>query len=416
MTSSYRLFGFAVLLAFVGCVGEVVPGEGLDGGRPGGDGGDGSGFDGGSGGGAGDGGLPQDGGDGGGGGSDGGNPSLRGAFVAIGYAARTTISCDDGRTWIANQSGDDNLRCFEPQPDGGNGDCDHKYEPGRGITFGNGTFLANFGWGDPGTLRRSTDGVNWQVVERGKTYASSAYGNGRFVAINNETSVSVNGGTAWTSVYTPANSNVRRGAFGGADGGVFVLVADGPYAARSVDGLTWTAATTLPSNCGQNIQWSGGIASANGALVMVGGNGYACRSTDNGATWVGVSMGGSVTGRLVHTGTVYQTYGTSPSGQSVRFQSVDGLSWTTTPLQLRVRNADGSVTLSNNGPLIGPVARSGSGAWVGVNEGWQVWYEQQRFYRSDDGVIWEQLAPGTFAPSHPMTHIIWAETLTSACP
>jgi hypothetical protein len=37
---------------------------------------------------------------------------------------------------------------------------------------------------------------------------------------------------------------------GGFEGGVFVLVADGPHVARSLDGLSWTPATTLPPTGG----------------------------------------------------------------------------------------------------------------------------------------------------------------------
>jgi len=40
-----------------------------------------------------------------------------------------------------------------------------------------------------------------------------------------------------------------------------------------------------------------------------------------------------------------------------------------------------------------------------VRGGWQVWYDQQRFYRSADGVRWETLAAGSYVGSHPINFI-----------
>jgi hypothetical protein len=52
--------------------------------------------------------------------------------------------------------------------------------------------------------------------------------------------------------------------------------------------------------------------------------------------------------------------------------------------------------------VIGPVARSPEGTFVAANDGWMVWYEQQRFYRSEDGVAWETLPADAFVGSHPI--------------
>lgn len=54
-------------------------------------------------------------------------------FVAIGHVTRSIVSCDDGRTWVANRSDNDEIRCFTSAPDGGSADCDHRYGAGRGI-------------------------------------------------------------------------------------------------------------------------------------------------------------------------------------------------------------------------------------------------------------------------------------------
>ena len=54
---------------------------------------------------------------------------------------------------------------------------------------------------------------------------------------------------------------------------------------------------------------------------------------------------------------------------------------------------------------LGPVARSPAGTFVGVNAGWQQWYDKQIFLRSTDGLTWTALAKSKFTPSHPMTRI-----------
>ena len=43
-------------------------------------------------------------------------------FVAQGHLGRLMVSCDDGHTFVANQSADDNEECWGPD---GVPDCDH---------------------------------------------------------------------------------------------------------------------------------------------------------------------------------------------------------------------------------------------------------------------------------------------------
>ena len=94
-------------------------------------------------------------------------------FVAQGLMGRLTVSCDDGHTWIANQSWDlagDALVCGSTEPVdcyadsstcsylGWNGcvtgTCDCLHHPGfsKGVAYGNGHFVATFGWGHPGSV------------------------------------------------------------------------------------------------------------------------------------------------------------------------------------------------------------------------------------------------------------------------
>ena len=344
-----------------------------------------------------------------------------GLFVAIGHVNRSTISCDDGRTWVANQSDNDGIRCFTSAPDGGSSDCDHKYGSGRGIAWSPASgFVGNWGWGDPGVIRKSRDGLTWNVVDRGSNFSSMAVGNdGTLFATSRSGKVSRNAGETWTSAGTAdlqANGqavwNVRRGGAGGTGAGVFVVVADSNTAMVSSDATTWRAPQTYPSTCGASIQWEGGVASGNGVLVILGGDGVACRSTDNGATWTAHQTGGTIDSRLVWTGTEFVSWG-SVSNQRRLIRSPDGMTWTSTATASR-RNG---VPVAGGGPLIGAVARSPSGTFVAANGGWQTWYTSQRFFRSTDGVTWDELPMTAFVGSHPIQHIAWGEgARSSACP
>lgn len=344
-----------------------------------------------------------------------------GLFVAIGHVTRSTVSCDDGLTWVANQSGNDAIRCFTSAPDGGSADCDHKYGAGRGLAWTpQSGFVGNWGWGDPGVIRKSFDGVTWTEVDRGSNFASMAVGtDGTLFAASRSGKVSRNGGDTWAAAGTAnlqANGmavwNVRRGGAGGTGAGVFVVVADSNTAMVSADLSTWRAPQTYPSTCGANIQWEGGVASGNGVLVILGGDGVACRSTDNGLTWTAHQTGGSIDSRLLWTGSEFITWGTVSNQRRV-LRSADGLAWTSAATSLRRNGAP----VSGNGPLIGAVARSPSGTFVAANGGWQTWYASQRFFRSADGVTWDELPQASFVGSHPIQHIVWGVgPRPAACP
>ncbi len=422
---------FAVAVVLMGCGSGSTGGSGGSGAGSGG----GSGVGGASGGGTGGaGGSSTGGGTGGAGGSQTGGGSggaggggtvdagVLNAFVAIGYAGRTTVSCDDGLSWVGNQSEDDQMVCFTtaPLPDGGSSDCDHHYRPGRGIAAGNGWFVATFGWGDPGGVRRSRDGITWQTTLSGTTFAGLVHGNGKFLAASRQPRVSHDDAATWDAGGVPqlmngatTISNVRRAGFGG-DAGVFVVVGE-DGAARDVmvsatNGATWTRPSTLPAGCGAAMQWEGGIVDGNGTLVMVGGDGTVCRSADNGVTWTSVSLGQTIGSRLIWTGTEFMVWG----GNKL-FRSANGVTWVSMATSLKITLADGG--MQNAALDLGPVARSPNGTFVGVNGGWQQWYDKQLFLRSTDGLAWTSLPKNKYTASHPMTHIVWGPAQRSAvCP
>ncbi|HEY1088201.1 MAG TPA: hypothetical protein VGE37_10920, partial [Archangium sp.] len=89
----------------------------------------------------------------------------------------------------------------------------------------------------------------------------------------------------------------------------------------------------------------------------------------------------------------------------------DGTSWTSSNTQTRVGSA------LSGGPRLGAVAMSDAGTFVGVKGGWQVWYEQQRFYRSTDGLIWDELPEASAKRSHPITAMTFGTARrSSVCP
>lgn len=318
-----------------------------------------------------------------------------GVFVAQGYVGRTTISCDDGRSWIANESMDDALRC-------GSVDCDH--HPGRamGVVHDEGGFVAAWGWGASGSVERSADGRAWETTMSGPTFGGVAAGIGRVLLGSRAPRVSSDAGATWTSAGTPSLEawNVRRAGFVGSEGGRFLLVAEDARESDLAisDGTgAWWGASSFPNECGQAIQNDGGIAAIGDTMVIVGGDGVACRSTDGGTTWRSTSIGTTITSRVVQTPTALWVWG---GGRL--FSSTDGERWTATP------TVPASV-------VIGAVARGPSGTLVAVNGGWDQWYERQRFYRSEDGVRWTELEAGRYARSHPIHAITYGEVDAEAC-
>lgn len=354
------------------------------------------------------------------------------AFVAMGHMGRTAVSCDDGQSWVYDRSYDlegapevcgvaGPITCFsgtacdfmrgemcETSP---SCDCDHHPGAGNGIAYGDGAFVATWGWGPPGSVRRSTDGINWTNVVDGTTYGGVAFGQGHFVVGDRSPRVS-DDGTTWidggdADLQAPNGSavwNVRRIGFADVDGGRFLIAGesgDNRDLLISRDaGETWERPTTLPASCASGVSNSGGIAGGNGTILVLGRTGAYCRSSDGGDTFVEGDLGSEVRGQLVFDGTHFVTW-----SRGTVHRSTDAVTWTSAPTS--PANLD-----------LGPVAHHAStGTFVAVRGGWQRWYADQEFYRSTDGTNWETLAPGTFTGGHPMRFIAagWVDVSTE-CP
>jgi len=317
-------------------------------------------------------------------------------FLAQGHYGRTTISCDDGRTWIQDKSEDDGVRCFEAGLD-----CDHDAFAGRGIAHGEQTFVLTWGWGAPGSVVRSEDAAMFEtVLGDTPTFADVAFGNGRFVANNGTTQISDDLGKTWSpGGPLGIDINTRAIEFFPHDAGWFVVTGEsGEQRAitRSPDGITWTPASTRPPQCGGYVI---GLAYGSGVGVIASGNGHVCRTTDGGDTWEYVQVAPDLSSPPVWTGSEFFVY----QGSTLH-RSADGQAWQSEPI------APGDAS-------IGPIARSPDGTFVAANAGWMVWYEQQKFFRSEDGVNWEVLPADAFTGSHPIYFMAHGEVAPGAgCP
>ena len=329
------------------------------------------------------------------GGAGGAHPGLVPMFVAQGHVGRTMISCDRGKTWVANRSDDDTAVCFE-----NNFDCDHGPGAANGVVWGDGWFYGTFGWGQPGSVRRSHDGVTWEKVVNDTTFGGMAFGGGKILAGSRYPRLSSDAGATWTELAeVPLDIwNIREVGFAGYETGRFVLVGndgDKRQIAVSADGGKGWTLPAVPDDCNVSFYRAGGIAFGNGVLLITDGGAHVCRSVDGGATWKAADAGGAIESQLLWTGKEFMGWG----GGTLR-RSADGLSWKAQP-----------ITPSVN---IGPAAVSDDGALVASGGGWNTWYAAQKFYRSDDGVTWQELPAGDFVGSHPITAITFGWGAPSA--
>jgi hypothetical protein len=350
-------------------------------------------------------------------------------FVAQGQVGRTTISCDDGKTWVGNRSWDlegDPLLCGMKQTsvcDTGtcsysvSGQCKQEMccndtpDISKGVIFGNGVFVATWGWGQPGAVRTSTDGLAWTTTHPNDSFGGIAFGGGRFVVASRSPFWSSDG-TAWTAGQTADFRNldgstmwsVRRFAYASyKGGGRFVAVASGntdrDMLVSADGGQNWKRPTTIPATCALSVSTYGGIVSGNDVIVIVDQAANACRSTDGGDTWSVVPTGlTEVLSHGVWDGKQFLFWGDN----AYMISSPDGVAWTKTKMATPLR--------------LGPVALGASGTFVAVQNVWDG-YAKQHFLRSTDGLTWQTLPTTAFVQSHNIFYIAFGYADPSAaCP
>ncbi len=273
-------------------------------------------------------------------------------FVAAGWHGRRIMSCDLGRTWIADQI------------DGNPGEVDDWHRPytPRNLAYGDGTFVFLTGWGQNGQVLVSQNGIDWEKRPMPSFYGGVGYDDGRFIVVGNIGAIQVSDdrGDTWEGDYSvPQPSNMRAASV---FDGVWVAGADGIVETYLSDGV-WRRLNSCEGARHGSLGLSGGFAAGLGILVSVGDNGDTCAldivsGEDLGAGRIGTN----VSGRPTFDGDTIVV----SSGNSL-YRTIDGISWTSHSLP--------------TGVAFDLIARAESGTYVGIREG-------GTYYYSDDGEQW----------------------------
>lgn len=357
-------------------------------------------------------------------------------WIAQGHVGRTIMSCDDGRTWIQDRAfdaeGDVDAcgevqanRCFDPNGgtcrflDGescrtsSGCDCDHSPGAGRGIAYGGGWFVATWGWGPVGGIRISRDGRSWTKVVDDTVFAGLQYVGGRFVTGSRDPMVADDprswrqGGSAELVTNDGRRIWNPRTLFGLDHGSGLVLLTGESGSAHGLMvsddfGDSWWTPNEMPTGCGAR---SVGAAAGDGVIIWVGRE-LVCRSTDGGRSFEAGASDLDARAGPIWDGREFKLW-----RRGTAFRSPDGITWTSVPLTGPDLGTGGAGDFSVVGRS--PV----TGNYVAVNGGWQQWYEDQRFYRSENGIDWERLDGSDTVGSHPIQELSfgWVDA-TADCP
>ena len=197
-----------------------------------------------------------------------------GLFVATAYSSGTNrvMTSPNGITWTSRSD------ALNPQ---------YGSDNWFSVTYGNGLFVAvsSTSGGSSGKVMTSSDGITWTTRNANpvaNTWYSVTYGNGLFVAVagsgTNRVMTSTDGIT-WTARSAAENNTWRDVTYGG---GLFVALAqDGTNRVMtSTDGITWTARSAAEANSWQKISYG------NGMFVAVASDGTnRIMSSTDGITW-----------------------------------------------------------------------------------------------------------------------------------
>jgi hypothetical protein len=326
-------------------------------------------------------------------------------FVASGYGARTITSCDDGKTWIAdNVYNPTTGECGSPTP------CNRSHQDltEKGLAYGNGIFMQIVGWGAGPSVNISRNGVDWKLVKI-PTNLLRIDSNLVFLTEPTPHFVAVMGyrgycaesvdGEIWNACpAAPMYQSSLREAGGG--GPAIGGGGDNPMVFSFDSAKTWSTSPecAFRSEFG-NLGQEGGIMWGHDTLVVVNTGGSWCRTNDLGKTWQTGKFDGGAVGKASFSGGKFW----APNGQYAH-SSEDGMTWTRTdfkPTTVKIHQ----------------MARGDSGTYVGVERlgsTGEVSKEPSRFYRSEDGVNWTM---STAAAGTMLRRVVFGYGLPSAqCP
>ncbi|WP_213521931.1 LamG-like jellyroll fold domain-containing protein [Nonlabens sp.] len=261
----------------------------------------------------------------------------------------TPTPCNAGSLWTSQTSAADNLW--------------------RGVTYGNGLYVAVASSGAGNRVMTSPDAITWTTQNSvvANLWRDVTYGNGLFVAVAGSGSgnrvMTSPDGINWTSRTSAADIVWNRVTYGN---GLFVAVA-GTGANRvmtSPDGITWTAQNAAALNVWNDVVYGNGLfvavsntGSSNRVMTSPDGINWTSRMSAADNSWNDITYGNGLFVAVAQTGTGNRVM-TSP----------DGITWTA---QLSAEdNVWLSVTYGNG--LFVAVAGSGS----------------NRVMTSPDGVTW----------------------------
>ena len=277
-------------------------------------------------------------------------------FMAYGHGIHTTLSCDDGRSWVENR--------FEQETDD---DFTHDATAAHDLLFADGWFVIQIGWGGPGRIRRSADGVSWEETfaqTEGVSLWGGASGGGVFVfGEGRRTRRSVDGAATWEpdAPVEPSASHMQIG-WGDYEGGRFVVAGDAAILWSDDGGASWHPAE-VPAGALGCLANKRGPVFGGGVFVINSSHGDVCRSDDGGRTWTASHLGTDDVGVPLWDGSAFWIYRYA----GIR-RSADGIVWETVEPR-------GSVTRFD------ALARSETtGTWLAISGG--------NLYRSADGIEW----------------------------
>jgi len=325
-------------------------------------------------------------------------------IMAVGHMRSSMYSCDGGESWVGYRSANDQLRCWDRDAD--DFDCDHDSTSMLGVTYGDQGFMMTTGWGQPGQVEVTTDALNYSVVDQGSTWAGVSYGNGVYILHSRRPIVSNDGGANWfdggQANYTPFNA--RRIEFIDQGQGYFLAQAQSGDVRDALisrdNGLTWESPNQMPESCS-----NGTIAYSDNVALIIAED--ICRSTDQGENWTVIDAGASMGNHVVYAQNEFYIYNTV---SNQRHKSNDGLTWQTETFTLG-DSSDNSFRLSR------VYYNKDMNRFISINQGWQSWYENTRYFYSDDGLSWSEVPRNSAgAPhAHPVRAVAMGYLPASSC-
>lgn len=318
-------------------------------------------------------------------------PTQVAMLIMQGHMGRTTVSCDGGRHWLGERSFDEGKYVCWTTGAEYNVECDHHYGAGRGVGGSGGAVIANFGWGTPATFYRSVNGFDWEEVHtfRAGLQGVNPTGDG-FIMVSNQ-SKSTDHGLTWTDGAGENLSGVsigivrRSGYLAAYD--AYLLIGDDGALVSMDRGTTWWAPETWPTVCHESAV---GMGSSDGVAVVPTSTGEICVSHDGMQNWEIVTLETKPSVMIMAEGRYHAWNST------LHMMSDDGVTWT-------------SETLTPSGITIGATAYDPSHkTFASVRGGWSHWYDQQRFYVSEDGTNWTVLDEADAVRGHPARAMTFA--------